>query len=412
MREIPIAPLASGDLDQGVVTIMFTDVEGSTDLTTRRGDEEAKRVIDHQRQIIRELVSRYGGHEADSIGDGFMITFFSTRRAVSCAVAIQAAFTDHNRDHPDEHLRVRIGLNVGEVLERGGHAFGAAVNAAARVAALARGGEVLVSAAVRQLAGTMPGISFRDRGRFPLKGFPERWRLYEVAVDDGAVVGKSAGVSFRRPRLLIGVVVVTLLAGALAVVLVTSDEGEESNGARGRAGGDPVKPIADSDAVLPGRSIGDIALGMKETEVLDRYGEPEIIRDYSVAGRTGAIASYGGTRLRIAYYDDEVVAVSTTSDYYSMTNGTKVGVVVPSPLSDDPAIERVGGAILWRQFTYEDSGVCSLWTTRGFGAVTELVFPFSPGTRGGAEGGPGRIVGIRIVDEDFVDLPREFNRCF
>jgi DNA-binding beta-propeller fold protein YncE len=77
-------------------------------------------------------------------------------------------------------VRVRIGLNVGEVLERGGHPFGAAVNATQRVAGHARGGEIFVSEPVRHLAGTLPDVRFRDRGRRSLKGFPERWRLFEV----------------------------------------------------------------------------------------------------------------------------------------------------------------------------------------------------------------------------------------
>ena len=100
-----------------------------------------------------------------------MITFLSTRRAVACAVAIHKALADHAREHPDEEVRVRIGLNVGEVLERGGHPFGAAVNATQRVAAYAKGGQIFVAEPVRHLAGTIPDVTFRDRGRFQLKGF-------------------------------------------------------------------------------------------------------------------------------------------------------------------------------------------------------------------------------------------------
>jgi class 3 adenylate cyclase/streptogramin lyase len=166
--------------DTGVVTIMFTDVEGSTDLTRRLGDEAARRTIDAHRRIVRTMLTEHDGREIDSIGDGFMITFLSTRRAVACAVDIHKALEEHSREHPDEEVRVRIGLNVGEVLERGGHPFGAAVNATQRVAAHAKGGQIFVSEPVRHLAGTIPEVTFRDRGRRALKGFPERWRLYEV----------------------------------------------------------------------------------------------------------------------------------------------------------------------------------------------------------------------------------------
>jgi class 3 adenylate cyclase/streptogramin lyase len=166
--------------DTGVVTIMFTDVEGSTDLTRRLGDEAARRTIESYRRIVRAALAEHDGREIDSIGDGFMLAFLSTRRAVACAIAIDKALEEHAREAPEEEVRVRIGLNVGEVLERGGHPFGAAVNATQRVAACAKGGQIFVSEPVRHLAGTIPEVTFRDRGRFQLKGFDERWRLYEV----------------------------------------------------------------------------------------------------------------------------------------------------------------------------------------------------------------------------------------
>ncbi len=170
----------SDPFDTGVVTIAFTDVEGSTDLTRRLGDEAARRTIENHRRIVREQLAAHDGREIDSIGDGFMLTFLSTRRAIACAVAIQKALAEHAREHPEEAVRLRIGLNVGEVLERGGHPFGAAVNATQRVGAHAKGGQIFVSEPVRHLAGTIPEVTFRDRGRFTLKGFDERWRLFEV----------------------------------------------------------------------------------------------------------------------------------------------------------------------------------------------------------------------------------------
>ena len=99
-----------------------------------------------------------------------MITFLSTRRAITCAVAINKALAAHGREHPDENVRVRIGLNVGEVLERGGHPFGAAVNATQRVASYAKGGQIFVSEPVRHLAGTIPDVTFRDRGPLHAQG--------------------------------------------------------------------------------------------------------------------------------------------------------------------------------------------------------------------------------------------------
>jgi class 3 adenylate cyclase len=162
-------------------TILFTDVEGSTALRTERGDDAAGEVLRAHETIVREQVARHGGREVKALGDGFMLAFASVRAALTCAVAIQRGLTRHNRDHPEQELRVRIGLNAGEVTEQGGDLFGEAVNAAARIAATAVGGEVLVSRVVKELAGTIPRLSFLDRGAVPLKGFPEGGHLYEVA---------------------------------------------------------------------------------------------------------------------------------------------------------------------------------------------------------------------------------------
>ncbi|MGZ8693645.1 MAG: adenylate/guanylate cyclase domain-containing protein [Gaiellaceae bacterium] len=207
--------------DTGVVTVMFTDVEGSTDLTRRLGDEAARRTIENHRRIVRETLAAHDGREIDSIGDGFMLTFLSTRRAIACAVAIQKALAEHAREHPEEEVKLRIGLNVGEVLERGGHPFGAAVNATQRVGAHAKGGQIFVSEPVRHLAGTVPEVTFRDRGRFTLKGFSERWRLYEVVYappkEKAAPKPKPTRepAARRRRQLLLG----TLGAGAVVVAV-------------------------------------------------------------------------------------------------------------------------------------------------------------------------------------------------
>jgi class 3 adenylate cyclase len=224
----------SDPFDTGVVTIMFTDVEGSTDLTRRQGDEVARRTIDAHKAIVRAKLAEHDGREIDSIGDGFMITFLSTRRAVACAVDIQRSLEAHGKESPDDEVRVRIGLNVGEVLERGGHPFGAAVNATQRVAAHARGGEIFVSEPVRHLAGTMPEVAFRDRGRRALKGFPERWRLYEVAwrlpkERPEPRPKPKRGDETRRRRLLalvLAAVVAGAAASALAAILVLSGGSE------------------------------------------------------------------------------------------------------------------------------------------------------------------------------------------
>jgi class 3 adenylate cyclase/tetratricopeptide (TPR) repeat protein len=169
------------ELPEGTVTVLFSDVVGSTDLTTSRGDEAAQDILRAQRELVRGQVEEHSGHEVKSIGDGFMVAFGSARRAVACAVGIQRALVEHNRGQsPDEQVQVRIGMNTGEVLQEEADLFGEAVNAAARIAGKAKGGQILISETTRGVIGRAKDVELVDRGRFRLKGFPERWRLFEV----------------------------------------------------------------------------------------------------------------------------------------------------------------------------------------------------------------------------------------
>jgi class 3 adenylate cyclase/DNA-binding beta-propeller fold protein YncE len=208
---------------QGVVTIMHTDVEGSTDLTTRLGDAVARPRILEMKRVVREQVARHGGREIDNPGDGFMLTFSSTRRAIECAIAIQSELASFAHEHEDGGIRVRIGLHVGEVVGEDDQPFGAALSASARVMSRAKGGEILVSEVVRRLAGTMPGISFRDRGRVRMKGFDERWRLYEVVWSEPALAGQVPRTRRRRlsrRRGAFALALVLLLAAVVTSILL------------------------------------------------------------------------------------------------------------------------------------------------------------------------------------------------
>ncbi|MGY1616966.1 ATP-binding protein [Geodermatophilus sp. SYSU D00691] len=172
------------------VTIMMTDVEGSTALRLQRGDPIADEILGSSAAIVRDQLRRHAGRERQFLGDGFLLSFGSPGDAVACAVGIQRALEEHNLAEPDRWVRVRIGIHVGEVGERDGELSGQAVHAAARVMAEAAGGQILVSADLRD--GVEPDHwTFADRGLFWLKGFPERWRLYEVSWG-GAARGRRA----------------------------------------------------------------------------------------------------------------------------------------------------------------------------------------------------------------------------
>ena len=165
---------------QGSVTIMFTDIEGFTPLLASLTEEEAHELVHVHQRIVRECVQAHGGFEVRALGDGFMLVFTTACDAVRCAVAIQQALADHNRHHPDHALLVRIGINSGDTFRHQKDYFGLAVSMAARVMEKARGGQILISDLSSDLAGSLPGVEYVLRGRFQMRGFPGRHRLYEV----------------------------------------------------------------------------------------------------------------------------------------------------------------------------------------------------------------------------------------
>jgi class 3 adenylate cyclase len=165
----------------GTVTILFTDIEGSTAMTERLGDRRWVELLRAHNAIVREHVAAHGGFEVKSQGDGFMLAFQSARRALQCAVALQRAFATYNGAHADEPLRVRIGLHAGEVIKEADDFIGKNVILAARIAAQAHGGEILVSGLFRELMESANEFSFSVPREIELKGLSGMWRVHTVA---------------------------------------------------------------------------------------------------------------------------------------------------------------------------------------------------------------------------------------
>ncbi len=168
-------------------TVLFTDLVGHTEMMSRLGDERGRAVLREHERITREVLKAHGGTEVKTMGDGFMASFGSVTKAVECAVALQRAMGALTPDPSPatgegqlvEPLKVRCGLNAGEPIEEEGDLFGTTVILAARIAARAEGGEILVANAVRELC-SGKGFLFADRGEFVAKGFEEQVRVYEV----------------------------------------------------------------------------------------------------------------------------------------------------------------------------------------------------------------------------------------
>jgi len=168
------------------VTVVFTDVEGSTRLRTRLGDSAADEILKAHEHLVRDKTQAFGGREIEFLGDGFILAFDSARDAIASAVAIQRALREEVTRDPRGGVRVRIGMSSGEVVEAAGTLRGATVHAAARVSTQARGGQVLIPASLVPDAEGIDGVALVDRGLYWLKGFPDRWRLFEVIWDAAA----------------------------------------------------------------------------------------------------------------------------------------------------------------------------------------------------------------------------------
>lgn len=178
------------------VTIMFTDVVGSASLKIGRGDVTAHQHMQAHSELVRREVEHHKGREVKTDGDSFMIEFDSARNAVECAVAIQKGLSEQNRRHPGQEVHIRIGINTGEAIAEGGDFFGAAVDAASRIQSKATPDQILVSEIVRGVVGSAKHIDFVEKGRFKLKGFPERWRLYEVLWQPQAEASEAVTLTF------------------------------------------------------------------------------------------------------------------------------------------------------------------------------------------------------------------------
>ena len=170
-------------LPSGTVTLLFTDIEGSTQLLHRLGERYAGVLRDHHR-LLRLAFGAWDGVEVDNQGDSFFVAFATAADAVAAAVAAQCALAHH--DWPEgAAVRVRMGLHTGEPTNIGERYVGVDIHRAARIGAAAHGGQVLLSPTTRELvADALPaGVALRDLGPHRLKDLAEPQRLYQLVVD-------------------------------------------------------------------------------------------------------------------------------------------------------------------------------------------------------------------------------------
>ncbi len=167
------AAIASiGGTDE-IVTLVFTDVVGSTVLAARIGDAEWFSLIARYEQEILEITERHEGRAVKTLGDGSMLAFSSARDAIEASIDIQTAFEG-------EEFALRIGIHSGHALRTEDDLLGLTVNKAARITAAADGGSILASSTVKDLAGSMNGVEFGPPKNLTLKGLEGLHPVYEI----------------------------------------------------------------------------------------------------------------------------------------------------------------------------------------------------------------------------------------
>jgi class 3 adenylate cyclase len=162
-----------GARNRVLVTLLFADVVHSTEAAARIGDAAWRDLLSQYFEAVRGELERFGGREVKTTGDGMLVTFDGSARAIQCAAAIRRIARGHD-------LQLRVGVHVGEVEVVGDDVRGVTVHEAARIMAAAGPDEILVSDLTRVLAGTA-GLAFEDRGTRMLKGLDGEWRLAAFA---------------------------------------------------------------------------------------------------------------------------------------------------------------------------------------------------------------------------------------
>jgi len=190
---------------------MFTDLRGYTSFVERAGNAAGAELISDYGGLVRECVAAHGGAEVKTEGDAFYVVFPSASAAVVCGLAIVDAAAGATAARPERPIHIGVGVHAGEVVEHGDTFIGSAVNVAARVCAVAKSGEVLVTSTVRGVTqGSIP-VSFTPRGRKRLKGITDPVELFAVTEQGKAVQARAL------PR---WVLIAAIVGGVAAVAVI------------------------------------------------------------------------------------------------------------------------------------------------------------------------------------------------
>ena len=304
------------ELPKGTVTFLFTDIEGSTRLLIRLGDRYGA-VLGEHRRILREAAEARDGREIDAEGDSFFFAFARANAALGAVVAAQRALAEYTWPEGGQ-VRVRMGLHTGEpVVEEKGY-VGLGVHRAARIGAVAHGGQVLLSNATRELVEDgVDGVSFRELGSYRLKDIERPELLFQLEIEGLQAEFpplKAEKVAKARP-----VRRRTLLAGALAGVIAAA--------------------VAIPIFAFGGGSGGSEALAGVDANAVGLID--------SGTGKISAEVPVGATPTHLAVGEDAIWVTNTDAGSVSRIDPVKRIVVNTVPVGSGPSGIALGRGFVW-----------------------------------------------------------------
>ncbi len=183
----------------GPVTVLFTDIAGSTNMTQTLGDAVAQQVVRAHNRIVREALAKFNGKEIKHTGDGIMASFATTSNGVDAAADMQFGTIKHNANNPDLLLGLKIGLNAGEPIAEDNDLFGTTVQMAARIVDKAQASQIFVSDIVHGIC-SGKNYTFVKRGPFEMKGFEGGLHLHELIWNQDAAVPEPDPLPTLEPE--------------------------------------------------------------------------------------------------------------------------------------------------------------------------------------------------------------------
>ncbi len=338
------------ELHRGTVTFLFTDIEGSTKLLTRLGQNGYDELLTAQDEILRAAFAAHGGRVVDTQGDSFFVSFATANDAVAAAV-------DGQRDlgaHPWPEgvtVKVRMGLHTGEPKVGAERYVGIGVHRAARIGAAGHGGQVLLSSTTKELAeeDLPPGITIRDLGERRLKDLEQPQHVYQLVIEglanDFAQL-KTLDVELRRKRRRTygGAALIGVLAAAVAIPVFAFGQGSSGGGLTVQGDSVAVIDPGSNRVVAQVSNVGarpdSIAYGARSLWVAnldDRTvarvdpGTRTVTRNIPVAGSPTGLATSPGTVWVVSSNPARPSVIVTRIDpqFDTNTGTTRIGNVVP-----------------------------------------------------------------------------------